>query len=71
MIEGDTLLIVGGVILTIVGIFLYIVCSSNEHLAVIREQRAEDAANYAITKAIAEHGVHPAKASGDLYRIKL
>ena len=57
MIEGDTLLIVGVVILTIVGIFLYIVCSSNsssnEHLAVIREQRAEDAANYAITKAIA------------------
>ena len=45
MVEGDTLLIVGVVILTIVGIFLFIVCSSsnnnsNEHLAVIRENRA-------------------------------
>ena len=28
-------------------------------------------ADYAISKAIAEHGVHPSKASGDLYRIKL
>lgn len=44
MVEGDTLLIVGVVILTIVGIFLFIVCSSNnnsnEHISVIREMRA-------------------------------
>ena len=45
--------------------------NANQHRGVIAEMRAENAANYAITKAIAEHGVHPAKASGELYKLRL
>jgi hypothetical protein len=61
----------------VLGIVGFIMCSSqkgphtDENRVQVRQRRAESNSVYEITKAIAEHGVHPARARGDIYRVNL
>lgn len=74
---GGSILIIVVVSLISVGLVIWFLVSKKRNVdeefdyARMRQTQIQRDRSYKLLKTIAEHGVHPARATGEIYRIKL